>query len=179
MTGGKIEPVPSDFPPEEPRFVKLDDALVGQNMTDREYLDAFEAEADRKLDTGVGSLAALSTLERLFVLRRSFQWEVNNGGLHTFFYNSSGDYAAETLQVLRTIGAAEAAQLVSEAVALFGETGPSPDVIERRQQMKQFSTSDTSRLDKLTDNYFRLEHNGLATADLLDEYLLARRQGSG
>ncbi len=43
--------------------------------------------------------------------------EVNNGGFHQFFNNSSGDNTAETIQALEAIGAT----VVAEILKVFGK----------------------------------------------------------
>lgn len=63
---------------------------------------------------------ALSNPERVFFCVWSLEAEVNNGGFSRFFYNSAGDYAAETPGALKTIGAAGMADLVERAMAVFG-----------------------------------------------------------
>jgi hypothetical protein len=54
----------------------------------------------------------------------AFQGELNNGGMHQYLLNSSGDFAKETPDVFRRIGAEEAACIVKEANAFFGPDGP-------------------------------------------------------
>lgn len=44
--------------------------------------------------------------------------EVNNGGFHQFFSNSTGEYVRETIQALNDIGAVKTAELVQRAVAI-------------------------------------------------------------
>jgi hypothetical protein len=45
--------------------------------------------------------------------------EVNNGGFHQYFNNSSGDNTAEAIEALETIGASAAANLLRQAAAMF------------------------------------------------------------
>ena len=62
------------------------------------HLEPFESYSKR-----------LSDGERFVILVNGFIWEVTNGGLSQFLSNSTGDYAEETRQVMRTIGATAAA----------------------------------------------------------------------
>jgi hypothetical protein len=62
--------------------------------------------------------------------------EVNNGGFEQFFLNSSGDYTQPVIDALRRIGASQCAQLMQQATAPFGPTGPSPDRDARTTQVE-------------------------------------------
>ena len=52
-------------------------------------------------------------------LVREFEDEINNGGFHQFFNNSSGDNSAETAIALETIGAPATADIAKRAIARF------------------------------------------------------------
>jgi hypothetical protein len=147
-------------------------------MNDREFLDTFQAELDRKLEKDSGDYRGFSPIERLAALRQWFQWEVSNGGLETYFFNSAGDHAVETSAMLRKIGALEAADILDRAIALSGVAGPSRDTHERREQLESLSAEQQRQLSELTDAYFTAENEGLETADLLDRYLLEQRRTS-
>lgn len=74
----------------------------------------------------------LNVAERKVFCIDSVLREVNNGGFSQFFFNSSGDHAADTTAALRAIGADEWADIVRDAIALFpGGLVPS-DLQERR-----------------------------------------------
>src|SRR5262245_52128884 len=94
-------------------------------MTDAEYLDWFNREFWRTLQ-GPG-VPSLSRIQRDALCVMNFQAELNNGGMHQYLLNSSGDFARETPEVFRRIGADKAARILEEANALFGSSGPSMD----------------------------------------------------
>ena len=50
--------------------------------------------------------------------------EVLNGGLHQFFYNTTGILAPEAAIGLASVGATELSQLVSEGMRFFGSSYP-------------------------------------------------------
>ncbi len=87
-------------------------------MTDAEYLDWFNREYWRALEEN--GVNALSRLQRDALCVQAFQLEMNNGGMHQYLLNSSGDFAKETPRVFRRLGAEKAAVLVEEANAFFG-----------------------------------------------------------
>ena len=57
--------------------------------------------------------------------------EVNNGGFHQFFNNSSGDKTVETIVALTQIGATKTAGIVRSAAAMFPGGMPPRDRKER------------------------------------------------
>jgi len=74
------------------------------------HLEPFESYSKR-----------LSEGERTVILVYGFIAEVTNGGLEQFLSNSSGDYAEETRQVMRTIEATAAADALDDVRAeIFG-----------------------------------------------------------
>lgn len=144
-------------------------------MTDNEFLAEFEATLERKLDNDDGEYNGFTPIERLAGLREWFQREVNNGGLETYFYNWAGAHAPETVRMLRTIGAAEAADILDQAIKLFGPAGPSADTLARREQLEGLSEEKLEQLETLTNKYFEAEDRGLVTYELLQKYLLTQR----
>ena len=54
--------------------------------------------------------------------------EVNNGGFHQFFLNSSGEIVPETLRALAAIGAPHTKQLFERAIAVAFPSGYPSDV---------------------------------------------------
>src|SRR6516162_5263230 len=94
-------------------------------MTDAEYLDWFNREFWRTLQAE--GVKALSRLQRDALCVMSFQGEMNNGGMHQYLLNSSGDFARESPEVFRRIGAETAARILEEANAFFGPQGPPTD----------------------------------------------------
>jgi hypothetical protein len=61
----------------------------------------------------------LSYAERIFYLNTQLEQEVNNGGFEQFFFNSSGDFANETLESLYAIGADETAKIYKKVLNAF------------------------------------------------------------
>ena len=57
--------------------------------------------------------------------------QVNNGGFHQFFNNSSGDDTAETVEALEAIGAAQVAGILIRAASKFPGNMPPKDRTQR------------------------------------------------
>jgi hypothetical protein len=147
-------------------------------MTDAEYLDWFNREFWRTLHgPGVGSL---SRLQRDALCVMNFQAELNNGGMHQYLLNSSGDFANETPDVFRRIGAAEAARILEEANAFFGPGGPPVERETRMAALLALPKDTEDRIYALSDEFYDAEDRGLSLADLFDAYVLSQRgAGSG
>jgi hypothetical protein len=147
-------------------------------MTDAEYLDWFNREFWRTLHgPGVGSL---SRLQRDALCVMTFQAELNNGGMHQYLLNSSGDFAKETPEVFRRIGADKAAGILEEANALFGPSGPPTDRQTRMAALLAFPKNAEDRIYALSNEFYDAEDRGLSLADLFDAYVLSQiSEGTG
>lgn len=74
--------------------------------------------------------------------------QVNNGGFHQYFLNSSGDSSALALEWLRHIGAGDVARLLERAAARFPGGEPAVDREERILQLDQLNTRTFRDLDE-------------------------------
>ena len=146
-------------------------------MSDAEYLDWFNREFWRTLH-GNG-VAALSRLQRDALCVMNFQAELDNGGIHQYLWNSSGDFAKETPEVFRRIGADEAARILEEAIAFFGAGGPSTDRETRVTALLAFPKNVEDRIYVLSKEFYDTEDRGLSLADLFDAFVLSQRGEGG
>jgi hypothetical protein len=147
-------------------------------MADAEYLDWFNREFWRMLHgPGVDSL---SRHQRDLLCVMNFQAEPNNGGMHQYLLNSSGDFAKETPDVFRRIGAEEAALILEEANAFFGPGGPPTDREARMAALLALPKNAEDRIYALSKEFYDVEDRGLTLADLFDAFVLSQRvEGSG
>ena len=76
-----------------------------------DIINACDEKCSRK------GFAALSSTERAVCLVNWLRFEVCLGGLSTFYYNASSDYAPDMVWALNQIGAPRAAVALSEANA--------------------------------------------------------------
>jgi hypothetical protein len=90
-----------------------------------EVMNACDAKAER-----VG-LAHLTAPERVVVLVSRANFEVELGGLDSFFYNSAASEAVPTVDALEAVGAARAASALRTANTLFPGGSPPRDREER------------------------------------------------
>jgi hypothetical protein len=89
-------------------------------------------------------------LKEIFVVD-SFNAEMLNGGVHQYFFNSSGKYAPDAVLALRDLGLNGLADAVQRGIDMFSK--PYPTDTARRRQLhfgKDWSEWD-ERLSSLTD----------------------------
>lgn len=79
--------------------------------------------------------------------------EVNNGGFHQFFNNSSGDNTADTIVALETIGATAMADILKRAAARFPNGFP-PKIRSERLAELWNSFSKTDEFWDLDEEFF-------------------------
>ncbi len=93
--------------------------------------------------------------------------EVNNGGFDQFLFNSSGDYAIETIEALTHIGAIATADLVRIACKRFPRGSPPADIATRRTLMLESVSPDADTFEDLDRRFYEYDEPLL---DLIDEY---------
>ena len=106
-------------------LLRRNDADLINEVTDRLW--------DEFYSTGLG---AMSEPERNFHLVNVLSGEVNNGGFHQYFLNSSGDCAARTRGAVQAFDA-DLARLYERALAKFPNSSPSEDRAERNAEMER------------------------------------------
>jgi hypothetical protein len=83
-----------------------------------------------------------------------FVTEVNDGGLHQFFFNSSGGYLPEVRMGLRMMGATQTLGIFDRAIGLLGRPELPRDDAERRDIVLKLSPDAEAGLDELTDEFY-------------------------
>ena len=82
----------------------------------------------------------LSDAERVLYLTFQLEGEVNNGGFSQFLYNSSGDFANDSVAALHEIGADKTAEICTRVLSEFG--GAVPKNRDERETMLDNSFTD-------------------------------------
>jgi uncharacterized protein DUF4375 len=107
--------------------------------------EAFEMACARYRDVGFD---CLSEIERMLVAIWALEADVNNGGFHQYYFNSSGDTACYAPAALRAIGAPIMAGIVDKANSLFGPIGPPVSRDERQQALSALTEQMWDDLDR-------------------------------
>ena len=110
-----------------------------------------DASVSRFINLGADSL---SPIERLLVAIWGLEADVNNGGFNQYYFNSYGDFAAETPAHLRAIGAHQAASLVEQANLAFGSAGPPSDRDERQIVLDRIEGRAAEAWEALDNQFF-------------------------
>jgi hypothetical protein len=92
--------------------------------------------------------------QRTFALVWELESEVNNGGFHQYFFNSSGRHGPDAAAVLEQIGAANCAELARRATDLVGPDFPWPDIRLRRQALRTAPGQLEADLDALDTAFY-------------------------
>jgi hypothetical protein len=103
--------------------------------TGEEVRDLFEARWQRL------GYDQLLPVEKDYLLVWWLNAEASNGSLHQYFYNSTGDAAAETVAALERLGASQAQRVLTKAMAAFEPAGYTCDRMERIKRLDSIPNS--------------------------------------
>ncbi len=95
----------------------------------------------------------LNSSQRVLLIIESLQSEINNGGFHQYYWNSSGDYAMETVNALNQIGAVKTAEIVKKANDQF-PNGIVPQDRDKREEILDKIDEKSSEYWSTLDNIF-------------------------
>jgi len=115
--------------------------------------------------------AELTAAERIVLAVEAMEREVNNGGFHQFFLNSSDEYAPILVSVLEEIGAVKTAEIADHAARALGAV---PDWAPERYELaaSKANESTLAELSACDDAYYS---SGEAIADILFEFIKANK----
>jgi hypothetical protein len=105
------------------------------------------------------------------ILLNEFTAQIDNGGFHQFFTNPQGDYALETFEILKEIGATNTVELFREALTIFPNGIPSTDHSTRDKQVDDSGEEGTQLLYSLDERYY----NDDALLDIIATYFKKHR----
>ena len=97
----------------------------------------------------------LSPPERVFRAIWELEAEVNNGGLHQYFFNSSGSLVPDVVDALKTIGAFRMATIVGDAIGLMPTNVSWRDSDMRREMLIALPETSQDALDTLDEKFYR------------------------
>ncbi|WP_411028905.1 DMP19 family protein [Spongiimicrobium sp. 3-5] len=111
---------------------------------DREDMIVMEIDSYLNEKSKYGEeMEKLNSSQRVLVIVENLEREINNGGFHQFYWNSSGDYANETVDVLIKIGAKKTAEIVKSANSEF-PNGQVPKERDKRGEILDMITERAS-----------------------------------
>jgi len=110
----------------------------------------------------------LTRPEQIFYGVWELEAEVNNGGFHQYFFNSSGDYAFAIVDALKEIGAHQAATIVHRAIRLFDGGLFSRDLAARQTQLLALPENSNTKFNRVDEEFYQYPDN---LTDLLYAYV--------
>jgi hypothetical protein len=96
----------------------------------------------------------LTGAQRLVMGVVTLIWEVENGGFSQYFVNSDGARWRDALAGLAAIGAGGDCALLKQALAKFGQDGPSVNGLERHHQLARIARSEDEPFDSIEDEFY-------------------------
>jgi hypothetical protein len=134
--------------------------IIGSYKEVRQRLLGLTRKTARRVKIALTSVNVIKLVDE-------FEAEVNNGGIDQFFFNSTGDYALETVQALEIVKANKTAEILREACDRFPDGSPPTDIYIRRNLMLSTVNPNADEFDELDKRFFEYEDN---LYKLLDEY---------
>jgi len=129
------------------------------------YPEIMDSVADKYFQLGFDKL---NDDEKIIYCVWWLEAEVNNGGSHQYFFNSAGDYTAETLLALEKIGANQTKKWLEQAVLIaFKHQHPPKDRKERQAILIKLNDNDLKLLDDLDEDFYE---NGENITGLMNKY---------
>jgi hypothetical protein len=120
-------------------YKKHQDEIDAAKFSEKErawYRQSAESRYWRHLvDRADKDISQLNRIERTYFCVRLFDAEVNNGGFHQFFSNSSGDYFSETMSALYKIDAIDTFMSLHMAKEILFEDSAVPIDRDERQKL--------------------------------------------
>ncbi len=84
--------------------------------------------------------------------------EVNNGGFHQYFWNSSGEFSDIALKGLKLIGDKDRAALLEQAIKIYKTEEPTMEQFKEKGNDDAFLKSEkTTKLSPLDDMYYAIK----------------------
>jgi hypothetical protein len=87
-------------------------------------------------EDGFQPISGISRDLQIFAATNYGKSDIENGGFHQFFYNSTGDFAPEMVEWFQRAGFEDTAKIMVEAMSIFGESYPR----SREKRLKFLST---------------------------------------
>jgi hypothetical protein len=108
---------------------------------------------ERVLNPSVG-FEALSEPERIVIAVRVLEDEVNNGGFHQYFFNSSADYFGYAVRGLKEMQAERVLSLLLRSKEILFPSTEVPLVLKTRRQKIPAPRQTRNALDELERSFY-------------------------
>jgi len=121
------------------------------NIDEAQRLRWLQYALARAAPKDPSQLKAWPKAHRLLYLLGTFNREMLNGGVHQFFYNSSGDWALEVVEALKEVKLQKHAEAVQQGIESFGPSYPTDNWTRRENHFDDHDWNEwDDRLSELT-----------------------------
>jgi len=154
----------SDSINEKPREKKIDieELLLSENINNSIVeLDNYICEIcdwGEKPDN-------LTNEQKNFFFNQNLEREINNGGFYQYLFNSSGDFALETINSLKIIGADKTATILQQAIDQFPDKIVPKNRTERQEVLEKIEETANEIFEDL-DQKFLVYDDDLNTLNI-------------
>jgi hypothetical protein len=131
---------------------------VLQNPNQEESIFEIDSLLNVKCDYGA-KIERLNASQKTFLLIENLEREVNNGGFDQFYFNSSGDFANETISALEEIGAYKTAEIVRTANSELKNGNVPKNQTERQKQQEIIRENAIETWNKCDEQFYRYEED--------------------
>ena len=100
------------------------------------------------------NLEKLTEPQKNFYFNQCLEREVNNGGFSSYFTNSSGRYAHQTVETLKLIGANNFAKILQKAIDKFPNKIVPQDDDKREEITEKLEDKNDEIWEKLDDKFY-------------------------
>ncbi|MBS1600622.1 MAG: DMP19 family protein [Bacteroidetes bacterium] len=105
------------------------------------------------------TLEHLTEPQKNFYFNQNLEREINNGGFNQYFYNSSGDFAHDTIISLKIIGANKTADILQQAIDQFPNSTVPKDRAQRQEVLEQIEDNANAVWEQLNQSFYKYEEN--------------------
>ena len=123
-------------------------------------------KANTKIDNFIGQFCSygeemenLNKSQRVFYLNQCLEREINNGGFNQYFFNSSGNFALETVESLKAIGAHKTADILFHAISCFPDGQVPKDQEHRQKIIEVIEETANDKWQQLEDKFMSYEED--------------------
>lgn len=114
----------------------------------------------------------LTESQKTVLIVENLEREINNGGFNQFFFNSSGQFAQETVTALRSIKAFETADIVSKSISVWPNQEVPKDWTKRQEILEAISEQADVVWNECDEEFYKYQDN---IVTLLLEYVKSNK----
>lgn len=101
----------------------------------------------------------LNESQKILLIVQNLEREINNGGFHQFYWNSSGNYANETINALIKIGANKTAKIVKKANSEFKNETVPKNRVKRQNKLELIDKQVKENWNKCNSEFYLYQDN--------------------